>query len=98
MLVATDSFIEANSSILIHILAVLETYTSEFKSIPSIDRTLANRYGQKLSDIQQWMSLTEWSTTQLSKTSLGKIQDTLMKLGLIEEKLPAKHVLYTTLD
>ncbi|WP_027076118.1 substrate-binding domain-containing protein [Maribacter antarcticus] len=98
MLVGTDSFIEANSSILKHILAVLETYTSEFKSIPSIDRTLANRYEQQLSDIQKWMSLTEWSATQLSKTSLGKIQETLMKLGLIEEKLPAKHFLYNTLD
>lgn len=98
MLVGTDSFIEANSSILTHILAVLETYTSEFKSIPSIDRTLANRYEQHLSDIQEWMSLTEWSATQLSKTSLGKIQETLMKLGLIEEKLPAKHFLYNTLD
>jgi sulfonate transport system substrate-binding protein len=98
MLVGTDSFIEANSSILTHILAVLETYTSEFKSIPSIDRTLANRYEQQLSDIQEWMSLTEWSTTQLSKTSLEKIQDTLMKLGLIEEKLPAKKFLYKTLD
>jgi sulfonate transport system substrate-binding protein len=98
MLVGTDSFIEANASILTHILEVLEIYTSEFKSIPSIDRTLANRYEQQLSDIQEWMSLTEWSTTQLSKPSLEKIQNTLLKLGLIEEKLPAKHFLYTKLD
>lgn len=97
MLVGTDSFIEGNSSILTHILEVLETYTSEFKSIPSIDRTLANRYGQQLSDIQEWMSLTEWSSAQLSKPSLEKIQDTLITLGLIEEKLPTKDFLYTSL-
>lgn len=97
MLVGTDSFIEGNSSILAHILEVLETYTSEFKSIPSIDRTLANRYGQQLSDIQEWMSLTEWSSAQLSKPSLEKIQDTLITLGLIEEKLPTKDFLYTSL-
>ncbi len=98
MLVGTDRFIEGNSSILKHILEVLETYTSEFKSIPSIDRTLANRYGQQLSDIQEWMSLTEWSTAQLSKPSLEKIQDTLIRLGLIGEKLPTKDFLYTSLD
>ncbi|MFT6797178.1 MAG: sulfonate transport system substrate-binding protein [Maribacter sp.] len=97
MLVGTDSFIEGNSSILTHILEVLETYTSEFKSIPSIDRTLANRYGQQLSDIQEWMSLTEWSSAQLSKPSLEKIQDTLITLGLIQEKLPTKDFLYTSL-
>lgn len=98
MLVGTDSFIKANSSILTHILEVLETYTSEFKSIPSIDRTLANRYGQQLSDIQEWMSLTEWSNAQLSKQSLEKIQDTLMSLGLISEKLPTERFLSNSLD
>lgn len=98
MLVGTDSFIKENSSILTHILEVLETYTSEFKSIPSIDRTLANRYGQQLSDIQEWMSLTEWSNAQLSKPSLEKIQDTLISLGLIAKKLPTERFLSNSLD
>lgn len=95
MLVGTDRFLDANAGILIHIQEVLETYTSEFKSIPSIDRTLANRYEQQLSDIQEWMTLTEWSSTQLSEPTLGNVQDTLMKLGLLKEKLPADNFLYT---
>lgn len=94
MLVGTNRFIDENPNILNHILEVLETYTSEFKSIPSIDRTLANRYEQQLSDIQEWMALTEWSATQLPEQTLESIQDTLMKLGLIEKKFPPKHFLH----
>lgn len=93
MLVGTNEFLDANTSILSHILEVLDTYTSEFKSIPSIDRTLANRYGQQLKDIQEWMSITEWSTTQISAETLSQIQDTLIKLELVGEKLPAANFL-----
>ncbi|MFD0797592.1 substrate-binding domain-containing protein [Maribacter chungangensis] len=98
MLVGTDRFLDANAGILTHIQEVLETYTSEFKSIPSIDRTLANRYEQQLSDIQEWMALTEWSSTQLSEPTLGNVQDTLIKLGLLKEKLPADNFLYAPIN
>lgn len=94
MLVGTDSFLESNAGTLQHIREVLDTYTSEFKSIPSIDRTLANRYGQQLKDIQEWLALTEWSSSQLSEQNLSSVQHTLMKLGLLKDKLPAKHFLY----
>lgn len=93
MLVGTNRFLESNTGILSHILAVLDTYTAEFKSIPSIDRTLANRYGQQLTDIQEWMALTEWGSTQLSESTLSSIQDTLITLGLIEKKLPSDYFL-----
>ena len=93
MLVGTNRFLDDNAGILRHILEVLNTYTSEFKSIPSIDRTLANRYGQQLNDIQEWMALTEWSSIQLPEQTVKNIQDTLLNLGLIKEKLPATHFL-----
>lgn len=94
MLVGTNRFLEGNAGILSHILEVLDTYTSEFKSIPSIDRTLANRYGQQLNDIQKWMSLTQWSSSQIPERTVKNIQDTLMNLELLKEKLPAKHFLF----
>lgn len=93
MLVGTNRFLDDNAGILHHILEVLNTYTSEFKSIPSIDRTLANRYGQQLNDIQEWMALTEWSSIQLPEQTVKNIQDTLLNLGLIKEKLPVTHFL-----
>lgn len=93
MLVGTDSFIKERPSILNHILEIINLYTLEFKNIPSIDRTLANRYEQQLTDIQEWMATTEWSQSQLTNEALVKVQDTLLDLNLITEKLPSKDFL-----
>ena len=68
-------------------------YTRDFKHIPSIDRTLANRYQQRLEDIQEWMTLTQWSQEQLTVTALIKVQDTLMRLALIDDKKPSDNFL-----
>ncbi|TKD65996.1 substrate-binding domain-containing protein [Flavobacterium sp. ASW18X] len=85
VIAATTKFITENATILKHILDVINTYTKEFKSIPSIDRTLANRYGQKLEDITSWLSKTKWSQQQLSVETLQKVQNTLHQLEIIEE-------------
>jgi sulfonate transport system substrate-binding protein len=95
VIAATDAFIAEKSSVLQHILEVINTYTSEFKSIPSIDKTLANAYGQKLIDIQEWLSLTRWSQSKLSATTLSNIQNTLLDLNLITTKLKADTILYS---
>lgn len=94
MLVGTENFLSANPRLLNHILEVINTYTSEFKNIPSIDRTLSNRYNQKLEDIQEWMSLTQWSQSQLSSDTLVKVQETLLKLELIKEKIAVENFLW----
>jgi ABC-type nitrate/sulfonate/bicarbonate transport system substrate-binding protein len=87
VIAATDKFLEENSSVLKHILEVINLYTAEFKKIPSIDRTLANRYEQQLEDIQEWLSLTRWSQSQIDSHTLEKVQDTLIDLKLIDKKL-----------
>ena len=87
VIAATDNFLKGNSSVLKHILEVINQYTTEFKQIPSIDRTLANRYEQQLEDIQEWLSLTRWSQSQLEKQTLEKVQETLIELKLIDKKL-----------
>ncbi|PIB25774.1 substrate-binding domain-containing protein [Maribacter sp. 4G9] len=88
MLVGTSGFIQENPSIVDHIKEVINLYTTEFKEIPSIDRTLANKYGQKLEDIQEWLALTYWSQKKLPKDVLGNVLDTLLELKLIDKKLP----------
>ena len=95
VIAATDAFIAEKSSVLKHILEVINTYTSEFKTIPSIDKTLANAYGQKLIDIQEWLSLTRWSQSKLSATTLSNIQNTLLDLHLITTQLKADTILYS---
>ncbi|MFS4456969.1 substrate-binding domain-containing protein [Maribacter sp. 2304DJ31-5] len=93
MIVATDAFLSENSAVLRNILGVINRYTMEFKHIPSIDRTLANRYGQKPEDIQEWLGLTQWSQQQMTAVTLRKVQETLLELGLITTKLPADKIL-----
>ena len=69
------------------ILEIINNTTIEFKTIPSIDRTLASRYHQKLEDIQEWLKLTRWSQKKLDKNTFEKVQDQLHELNLIENKI-----------
>lgn len=93
MLVGTRKFMEGEPSVLKHITEIINLYTLEFKGIPSIDRTLANRYGQKLEDIQDWLTKTTWSQNQLNIQTLEKVLDTLQSLELIDKKLPSQDYL-----
>jgi ABC-type nitrate/sulfonate/bicarbonate transport system substrate-binding protein len=76
------------------ILEIINTTTSDFKDIPSIDKMIANRYGQQLEDVQEWLSLTEWSQEQLSNKELENVQKQLLNLDLIKTKLQIDKVLH----
>ncbi|MBT2160575.1 substrate-binding domain-containing protein [Zobellia barbeyronii] len=91
---ATQKFLDEEKSTLNHILEVINDYTSEFKQIPSIDRSLANRYSQQLEDIQEWLKITKWSQKQLPEATLTKVQDTLRELNLIDKSIPLLKILY----
>ncbi|MBD0776434.1 ABC transporter substrate-binding protein [Maribacter sp. ANRC-HE7] len=95
VIAATDSFIQENASTLAHILEIINIYTDDFKKIPSIDRTLANRYEQKLEDIQEWLSMTRWSQSQLKPQTVEKVQDTLMDLKLIVKQKPYTDITFS---
>ena len=68
------------------ILDIINNTTTEFKDIPSIDRTLASKYLQQLEDIQEWLSLTKWSQKTLDEKVLNKIQNQLLDLKIIDKK------------
>lgn len=76
------------------IIDIINATTSEFKEIPSIDKMIANRYNQKIEDVQQWLSLTEWGQENISLSQVEKVQDTLKHLDLIENKIPSSEILY----
>lgn len=92
---ATDGFIAQNPGALGHILEVINVYTEDFKGIPSIDKTIANTYGQQLEDIKLWLSLTQWSQEKLDKATLDSVQNTLLDLKLIAQPAPPNKILYT---
>ncbi|RZJ78800.1 MAG: ABC transporter substrate-binding protein, partial [Chryseobacterium sp.] len=69
------------------VLDIINQTTEEFKDIPSIDRTLSERYGQKQEDINEWLKLTEWSQKKLDKKTFDKVQSQLAELDIIENKV-----------
>lgn len=83
VIAASEAFLSEKEGLMQHILEIINQYTVEFKQIPSIDRTLANRYGQQLEDIQKWLAITRWSQVQLEPKVIEKVQDTLHHLNLI---------------
>lgn len=81
-----NEFLKNNKHVVEQILEIINNTTTEFKNIPSIDRTLASKYNQKLEDIQEWLKLTRWSQKKLDKPTFDKVQNQLFDLNLIAEK------------
>ena len=90
---ATDTFIKEHSSVLRHILEVINLYTTEFKQIPSIDRTLANGYGQQVEDIREWLTMTYWSQSQIKTQTLDIVQNKLFDLKLINNIIDSDKII-----
>ena len=84
---AHDEVIQNDSVALKIVLDVVNRITRDFKNIPSIDRTLALRYEQKLEDIQKWLSMTTWSQEQITEEEIMRVQDRLLDLKMITKKL-----------
>ena len=89
-----EVFLKDNEEHVKTILDIINGTTSEFKNIPSIDRTISNRYDQELEDVQEWLSLTEWSQELIDKETLNKVQDELLHLNIIPEKWAYENLVY----
>ncbi|MFY7743199.1 MAG: substrate-binding domain-containing protein [Flavobacterium sp.] len=76
------------------ILEIINATTEEFKDIPSINRTLAERYNQKTEDINQWLSQTRWSQKNITQETLNKVQNQLFDLNLINKKSTFAEMVY----
>ena len=81
-----NEILEKHPDIVSKILEIINAKTSNFKEISNIDGILANKYHQKVADIQEWLSLTKWSQIQLSEVEFNSIQDQLVALKIIEKK------------
>lgn len=93
VIVARKEFYENNKAVVNNLLEIINNTTIEFKQIPSIDKTLASRYEQKLEDIQEWMKITKWSQKQFTEKQFENIQMQLKDLGIIENKLNFSEVI-----
>jgi len=82
-----EDFISKNTEAINIVLETINTVSADFKNIPSIDRTLANRYEQQLEDIQKWLTMTTWSQEQITNKEIERIQSRLSDLKMIDNKL-----------
>lgn len=89
-----NEFLKHNKDDVKTILEIINGTTSEFKNIPSIDRTIANRYEQELEDVQEWLSLTEWSQELIDEKTLNKVQNQLFDLNIIDNKWDYNDLVY----
>lgn len=95
VIAARQGFIDNKKDVLKTILEIINNTTTNFKNIPCIDKTIANRYDQKLKDVQEWLSITEWSQEQISEATINKIQAELLSLNIISKKLPYNKIVET---
>ncbi|WNH12342.1 substrate-binding domain-containing protein [Thalassobellus suaedae] len=80
-----EDFIASNKNDLKAILEIINNTTIDFKDIPSIDKTISNRYKQQLGDVQEWLSITEWSQDLIDKKTIINVQKELFALNIIPE-------------
>jgi ABC-type nitrate/sulfonate/bicarbonate transport system substrate-binding protein len=88
-----NELLESDPKLIQQILDIINTTTREFKEIPSIDRTLAQKYNLEIAAVQEWLSLTRWSQQQLKKEMLDKILKALFEMQLVSNTLPLEKYL-----
>ena len=89
-----DEIIKTKHDQIEKILSIINTTTADFKSIPSIDRTLSLRYDQRLEDIQKWLTITQWSQSLIEQKTLLYIQQQLFTLNIIDKTIPSEDLIY----
>jgi ABC-type nitrate/sulfonate/bicarbonate transport system substrate-binding protein len=81
-----NEILEKQPEIVTKILEIINNKTATFKEAPNIDSLLANKYRQKIEDIQEWLTLTNWSQKQITEEELDSIQNQLVALKIIPNK------------
>lgn len=86
VIAATDDLIKKHPQVIDQVLQIINAKTIDFKEIPAINETIANRFNQKTTDIDQWISRTQWSQQPITNEMLNNIQNQLLKFAIIDKK------------
>lgn len=95
VVVVRNDVLEKEEESIATILDVINSVTVDFKDIEGIDEIIADEFNQKTSDVSKWLSLTEWDNKQLTNKELESVQEKLIQLELIENKLPTQSILHS---
>lgn len=86
-------FYEENQHVISQILDIINATTSEFKHIPSIDKTIAAKFDIQLNDVEQWLKSTRWSQKKLDQKNFDTVMQYLTNLNIISADLEYKNVI-----
>ena len=90
MLVAKPSFLEKNSVLVQKLLTQLFETISVCNNNPTLINEIAAAYQLKSEDVAKWKKATSWAqNTEIKQEELETVRDYLLKLNLIDKKLPA---------
>jgi sulfonate transport system substrate-binding protein len=78
-------FLKTNKSTIKTVLDIINAKTLKFKNTPDIDKTISKRYQLELKDVQEWLSITEWSQTIIAKETIINTQKQLFSLNIIPD-------------
>ncbi|MBC7641288.1 MAG: ABC transporter substrate-binding protein [Flavobacterium sp.] len=82
-----NEILEKQSATVHKILNIINKKSKHFKEIESIDKIISSRYNLKIEDVNNWLSVTEWSQTSFDKKSFNEILTQLFKFKIIDKKL-----------
>lgn len=85
LIAARIQTINNNGAELLKMLAVINSYTAVFKTKVNICTEIANRYGQKIPDVAQWLSVTQWGQQLPNENTIFEVQKKLLALNLIDK-------------
>jgi len=88
-----NCFLDEHMNAMRTILDIINRTTSDFKNIPNIVQTIANRYDQKLGDVKEWLSLTEWSQEPLDENTVNSIQSKLLQVEIIKKSKASNEII-----
>jgi ABC-type nitrate/sulfonate/bicarbonate transport system substrate-binding protein len=94
VIVTTDNFIKNNYKVIPDILGPLNQKSKTLKTIKHIEDLVSKRYQLKIEDVDQWLSVTEWSQQQISKDDVLITQKKLIDLGLISIGKTYSEIIY----
>ncbi len=87
VIVVRNEVLKYNTDRIKKMLKILNSKTLNFKQLPEVEETLTKRYDQHLGDIRKWLEITSWSQNQISDHEVSKVQEKLVDLNLIQEKV-----------
>lgn len=81
-----NNVLQQQQQVIDTVLGVINEISETIKERPTLEAELAECYGQKVEDISEWLSKTEWSQQKLTREAFEKVQHQLFDIGIIDRK------------